>query len=209
MVILADSDVLRVCAASCLLEYLPPALGVAPAEIHPLSALRHQFRSQALQSKYGPGVCQRSLQFLASVGRPVEALVRSVDSSEAEALAKCEKEIQSGEAAILMATRTLRQYRVVTGDKRCLRTLAAATTLAAIRFRMEGRVLCLAQVLRLIVGEIGAGNVVNALKLAQGVEGSVDAILRRGPDASRFLGALDDQIANLRAETGNLLVPGI
>jgi hypothetical protein len=121
-------------------------LRVSAADVRVLRSARFVFqRNRQVADRYSEQGRFRAVAFVKSCQTIVEE-----GGDEFERLQATDG-IDIGEARLLAATSELANFLLMTGDKRCLQVLAAQTELAEVRERLQGRVLCLEQViLRLI-----------------------------------------------------------
>lgn len=113
--------------------------------------------------------------------------------------------IDPGEALLIAATAAEPDFYIVTADKRCLRALANSgmTTILA---RLQHRVICLEQLLvQLIKCSTAWSKVTRRIKQAVDCEFSVTEAFKL-TDQAEVVERLQDEIARLRSETGDLLV---
>jgi hypothetical protein len=206
VIYLADSDIVLTLAACGLLSDLHVILGVRRRDLRPLGALRFQLRpGKRLSRKYPQDVISRALRFLDSIGPPVDEDIPEVDEEEQRLLTLADG-IDTGEALLLLATRSLPGALILTGDKRSLRALSADHSLAQVHERHVGRVVCLEQVLLAAIDTCGYSNVVAKVMPAQPYEPTLYSLFRGGHlDEGQVRDALADRIANLDGETRGLL----
>lgn len=96
----------------------------------------------------------------------------------------------------------------MTGDKNCLRALAAAPELGKIRQRLKGRVVCLEQLILRLVETQAFDEILTKVLPGREYDTALKAVFGSGERATRenVLQALRGYIENLRSETEELLV---
>jgi hypothetical protein len=117
--------------------------------------------------------------------------------------------IDSGEAILLAATKPLGQdFLIATGDKSCIRALAACPTCQAIQQRVEGRIICLEQILIRLLDAHGYAFVQEKVGRCVGDECVSRAFAdgKIGHPESACRGWLDNYVAELRKDSGKLLI---
>lgn len=115
--------------------------------------------------------------------------------------------IDPGERLLISATRNEPAFYLITGDKRCLKALAAASQLAEIRQRLQGRVICLEQVILKLIEVQGFYEVLNKLLNGREYDKALASIFGSGERATEenvLLGLLA-YIEDLQRETEGLL----
>jgi hypothetical protein len=139
-----DNDILLKLSAVDLLDESIAALGFNPEDLRVLDTARHVFRrNRKVSTKYSEVVRDRAIEF-------VKTCQTIVPEATGEFIV-LNRLLDVGEATLVAATREVLPFVLMTGDKRCLQVLAAQVELAEVRERLQGRVICLEQViLRLI-----------------------------------------------------------
>lgn len=142
MILLLDTDALiKLCAAELLEDALDQA-GIESSDVRILAEAHAKVirrGAAGLIEQYGSPAHDRMVAFVrASQEAPVGSLSEF-------ALLKPIRGIDAGEAALTSATHGLREFIILTADKKFIRALGGATGLTDIRQRLEGRVFCLEQ----------------------------------------------------------------
>lgn len=209
MVYFGDTDIALALAACRLLRDLPRVLGVPSTSIRPLSELRRKMCSSTA-SKYPPEVRGIVMDFLNRIGQPIDCdPTIPVDPTERLNLNDCD-DVDSGEAVLFLATRTVVQARILTGDMKSCRNLASSQACAAIHQRLQGRVVCLEQTLEAFINHHGFENVKGRILDARSYERSLYHLFPSDTlSEQRARQILTDRIANHREDTRGLLVSAI
>lgn len=156
MIFLSDNDIVEKLAVCDLLDDTLAAFAVTRSDVSVIPTLRHRIGGRArarAENRLGAEVVARLLDFLEGVQE-----IRDY-SSEDQALLDDIVGIDPGEAVLLAATGVVTDYRLLTGDKRCLRTLATVPECQSIALRIQGRVLCFEQVIRRLIDHFGFDHV--------------------------------------------------
>jgi hypothetical protein len=146
VIVFIDNDILLKLSCCDLLNETMAVLRLSAADVRVLRTARFVFqRNRQVADRYSEQGRFRAVAFVKSCQTIVEE-----GGDEFERLQATDG-IDIGEARLLAATSGLANFVLMTGDKRCLQVLAAQAELAEVRQRLQGRVICLEQViLRLI-----------------------------------------------------------
>lgn len=204
-----DNDVIKKLAALDLLDAAIEALGFRVEETFVLPTAKYKFHagdSKKGQKKWGERTHPRIVNFLGRA-RPIED---QFDQSLHDALASVEN-IDDGEAVLLSATVSNEGALLTTGDKRCVLALATADGCRETAKKLEGRIICVEQVMLRVILHVGFDEVLE--KAVPGLSELQDTALRvafgSGPQTKREIAeeALSRYIAELREKAAGLLVP--
>ena len=115
--------------------------------------------------------------------------------------------IDQGEGILIASTQTESSFYLATGDKRCLCAVATAPGLVEVRQRLEGRVVCLEQLILKLVETQEFEDILTKVLPAREYDTVLRAVFGSGERATRndVLLALNGYIENLRSETKRLL----
>lgn len=115
--------------------------------------------------------------------------------------------IYPGERLLIAATQKVEDFYLATGDKQCLIALASAPSLSEIRKRLNGRVVCLEQLLKKSIEGQEFDEVLAKVLPGREYDGSLKAIFGSGWQATQenVLQALNGYIEDLRSQTDDLL----
>jgi hypothetical protein len=180
------------------------ALRVKKSEVLVLPTARAVIaRSPIIAQNHTRDAIDRAVKFVASV-----AVITDPDVADF-ALLTGVPGIDVGEATLFAGTKGLADFLVATGDKRSLRALTACPACGAIHTRLQSRVICLEQVMVLLIKELGYKNVQRKVGRCVG-DACIEHAFAGGrlsqPEAD-CLQWLNHYIAELRGDTGTLLVP--
>jgi hypothetical protein len=143
-----DNDVLLKLSAFGLLDEAIAALFVNPENLYVLSTAQHVFRkNRKVSAKYNESIRDRAIEFVKTCNRVIPE-----ESPEFTVLGRI---LDVGEATLIAATRDVPSFVLMTGDKRCLKALVANSEISEAHKRLQGRVICLEQVLLLLIRRSG------------------------------------------------------
>ena len=156
MIYLSDNDIVEKLAICDLFDEALAALNATRSDVLVLPTLKHRIGIGAARPKavkrLGEATANRLVAFIASVGEITEYsaadhdLLENLDESV---------EIDPGEIILLAATANLTDYLLLTGDKRCIHSVATSPACAVIAQRIQGKVVCFEQVICRIIHHCG------------------------------------------------------
>lgn len=116
--------------------------------------------------------------------------------------------IDPGEGVLIVATQPEPSFYLMTGDKRCLEALATAPQLVEVRQRLEGRVVCLEQLILRLIETQEFSKILTLVLPAREYDTALRAVFGSGERATRdnVLLGLREYIQDLRSKTEGLLV---
>jgi hypothetical protein len=207
LICLSDNDVIYKLAACDLLEDAWGAIGLSPADVHVLPTAAYRFgiakKSKKAEARFGAQVLARIEEFLAKV--------RTIDleppAEELSVLAGVDG-IDSGEALLFAIGARDQSSRVLTGDKRSLRTLATEDSCRAIAKTLAGRILCVEQIVQVMIRHVGFEEVRNRVLPGVSCDTVLRAVFGSGQDAreAEVLAGLNSYLAELRSLPVDLLL---
>lgn len=202
-----DNDIIHKLAAFGLLAEALTALGLRPLDVFVLPTARVRFqvgKPEVASRKYGAEVAERIRSFLGSVDTVAESPHPDDERAVAGVLG-----IDAGEAILLSVVSRTPDSLLVTGDKRCLVALALAPSCMDICSRIQGRVLCLEQVLLSVITVLGVDRVRAGVVPAVTSDTAIRAVFGSGIEAleSGVSAGLSSYIEDLRRQAGGLLRP--
>ena len=157
MIYLTDNDIVGKLAACDLLDDSLTALGANRADVLVLPSLKFRFgyglKRPAMERKHGAVVVARVLEFLIGVGEVRDASTNALLGLE-DIIG-----IDQGEAVLISAAISLSDSVLLTGDKRCLKTLVEDARCHGIATGLQGRVLCFEQVMLRLIDHLGFARV--------------------------------------------------
>jgi len=158
VIYLSDNDIVEKLAILDLLDDALTAFDVPRSAVFVIPTLKLRIggkkRAKA-ERRLGVEVVARILEFLGGVQE-----IRD-DSPEDQQRLDDLVGIDAGEAILLSATAAIPEFRLLTGDKRCLRAVATDPECAIIAHRIRGRVVCFEQILRCLIVRFGFGHVLD------------------------------------------------
>jgi hypothetical protein len=143
MVYFLDNDVIRKLITYKMLDEALDCLEIDRSDIRVLESARFVFGSKKMQEKYSEEILLSAIEFVKSC-----ATISAQDNDEYRLLEKqAKKDIDRGEATLIAATFKESASLLATGDKRCLKALASIECLDFIHKELQGRVICLEQII--------------------------------------------------------------
>jgi hypothetical protein len=158
VIYLSDNDVVEKLAVCDLLDDAISAFDATRADVRVIPTLKFRIWTQTgvlrpkLVRRLGDSVVNRLAEFVGSVGviddfsRDDHQLLEDLDESV---------EIDPGEIVLLAATAVVSDFRLLTGDKRCLRAVATHPACESIANRIRGKVVCFEQIICQIIDRSG------------------------------------------------------
>ena len=196
-----DNDiVLKLCIFD-LLEESIVTLNLRSSDIRVLKTAEFVFkRSRSVLNSCPETSRERAIAFVKNC-----PMVSEENSDEFELLQTIDG-IDIGEARLLAATQGVAAFVLLTGDKHCMASLGAAPELESIRQRLQGRVICLEQVVLLLIKRLGFEIVKARVLPTIGYDKSLQSCFGSGKFAieANVVASLEGYIEALRQ-----LAPGI
>ena len=200
VIYLSDNDIVEKLAICDLLDDALTAFDASRPDVFVVPTLKYRIgigkaRAKA-EKRLGGDAVARILDFLSDVQE-----ISDYSPEDHQTLDDLVG-IDPGEAILLSATGVFEDYRLLTGDKRCVRTVATDPGCQRIAQRIQGRVVCLEQIFRRLIVRFGFDYVLdkvvpvlycdNALRTAFGsgihsTEANVVACLQSYIDELRVL----------------------
>jgi hypothetical protein len=195
-----DNDILLKLSAVDLLDESIAALGFNPEDLRVLDTARHVFRrNRKVSTKYSEVVRDRAIEFV----KTCQTIVPEVTGE----FIVLNRLLDVGEATLVAATCEVLPFVLMTGDKRCLQVLAAQAELAEVRQRLQGRVICLEQVILRLIQRSGFDWVKARVVPMMACDMALRACFGSGALATEtnVVEALEGYIATLRQDAPGLL----
>jgi hypothetical protein len=150
VIYLSDNDIVEKLGVCDLLDDALTAFDAARSDVYVVPTLKYRFgigkgRAKA-EKRFGEAVVARILDFLGGVQE-----IRDYSAEDHQLLDDIIG-IDPGETVLLSATAVFPTYRLLTGDKRCLKTVVTCPECATIARRIQGRVVCFEQILCRLIG---------------------------------------------------------
>lgn len=212
MIYLSDNDVVEKLAICDLLDDALAAFSATRDDVMVVPTLKYRVGLGSPRPKIvrrlGIDAANRLCEFVGAVKE-----IREYSAEDHQFLESLDEsvEIDPGEIVLLSATAGLTNYRLLTGDERCLRAVATHPECAKIARRIQGRVVCFEQIICRIIDHQGFESV--RAKVAPGDGKYCDTALRAafgsGMDATEInaLACLRSYITEIRRFPVDLLEP--
>jgi hypothetical protein len=157
--LLIDTDMLVLLAASDLLEQVVALLGFEMKDVRRLGAAIHQVRkSKSFRDQYGQEILEAALP-------RIESITVAEPATDLELLNRLNESIDPGEAQLVAVAAGQRGTLLVSGDKRAIRDLAACGDSGCIQ-SMKGRIVTLEAVLWMLLRNTDARDLHGFLQVA-------------------------------------------
>ena len=189
MICLADNDYLLKLAACDLLDETISLLGIATSNVFVLPTAKYKIAKDTggrLRARYRNGI-DRALAFLDSVSEisvtpnaDEQALLNEVKDPDTG-----QRLIHEGEQILLGTSGAFGEFLLATGDKNCLRALAAARTCEEIYVRHISRVICIEQTILWLIEDQGFQYVLRKVVPASRCDTALQAAFGSGLNAQQ------------------------
>ena len=206
MIYLSDNDIIEKLAVCDLIDDALSAFGAERRDVYVIPTFRLRIdgkKRKRAEARLGGAAVDRILGLLADAQEIREY------SPEDHALFDDALGIDAGEAVLLSATGVITgDYRILTGDKKCLRALATQPEFREIARRIAGSVVCFEQVLIRLISYKGFEFVLNKVVHALDRDTAMRAAFGSGMSSTEpnCRACLDSYIAELRALSIDLLM---
>ncbi len=204
MIYLCDNDIVEKLAICDLLDDALEALGATLSDAYVIPTLRHRIGGKArvkAEKRLGKEAVERLLSFIDDAREITQS------SSEDMLLLDDLVGIDAGEAVLLSATGFHPDFRLLTDDKRCLRSVATLPECQPIALRIQGRVLCFEQVLCRLINHFSFAHVCAKVVPVLNCDTALRAAFGSGMDSTEpnSVACLERYIAELRRLPFDLL----
>jgi hypothetical protein len=202
VIVFVDNDILLKLSCCDLLDETMAVLRLSAADVRVLRTARFVFqRNRQVADRYSEQGRFRAVAFVKSCQTIVEE-----GGDEFERLQATDG-IDIGEARLLTATSGSANFVLMTGDKRCLQVLAAQAELAEVRQRLQGRVICLEQMILRLIQRSGFDWVKARVVPMMACDTALQACFGSGELATKtnVVESLEGYIATLRQDAPGLL----
>lgn len=152
MIYLSDNDIVEKLAVCDLLDDTLAAYAAKRQDVYVIPTLKSRIggKSRAkAERRLGEVAVARILEFLESV-----QVIRDYSQDDHQLLDDIVG-IDPGETILLAATGVMAEFMLLTGDKRCIKTLCTSTECRPIALRVQGRVACFEQVICRLIAQFG------------------------------------------------------
>jgi hypothetical protein len=199
MVYFLDNDVILKLTTYRILNEALNCLKIDRSDIRVLASARFVFCSKKLQKKYSEEILLSAIEFVESC-----ATISAQDNDEYRLLEKQAKnDIDPGEATLIAATFPL----LATGDKRCLQALFSIESLELIHKKLQGRVICLEQIICKLIETQGFDWVLEKVLPNLDCDKALKSAFGSGSNSQpgNVLGTLNSYIQDLQKTSSGIL----
>lgn len=155
-VCLLDNDIIHKLIALQLFDEAISVLQLATTDLRVLPTAKFVFQRKRKQNiQYPDEIWAKVIHLVEACSTLSDPSPEQAEASaiETKQLERFRNEIQVGEAALIVATRLEPNFLLVSGDKRCMKGLAAIPQ--PIYQRLCGRMICLEQIILKLISELG------------------------------------------------------
>jgi hypothetical protein len=196
-----DNDILLKLLAFDVMDEALGALRIKPEDLRILDTAQYVFqKSRKVSAKYSEAVRDRAIEFVKTC--------QTVAPEATDEFCLLSRSLDVGEATLVAATARISPFVLVTGDKRCLQVLATQRELGQVMERLQGRVICLEQVILLLIRRSGFAWVKARVEPLVEYDLALQACFGSGALATEVnvILALEGYIESLRQDSAELLV---
>jgi len=206
VIYLSDNDIVEKLAVCNLLDDALAAYSATRPDVFVIPTLKDRIggRSRAkAERRLGAEAVARILELLEAA-----QVIRDY-SADDQLLLDDIIDIDAGEAILLSATSVHPDYLLLTGDKRCLKTLASCAECRSIAERVRGRIVCFEQTLLRIIGHFGFAYILPKVVPALSCDQALRAAFGSGMHSTEqnSVPCLEGYIAEIRNYPIDLLMP--
>lgn len=196
-----DNDVILKLVACNLFWEAVGVLGLTPDDLRVRASTKYYFRKKP--KIYPQAVREQAI----AVVEQCQLIDDPPINEELQILQQIEG-IDPGEGVLIVATQPEPSFYLMTGDKRCLEALATAPQLVEVRQRLEGRVVCLEQLILRLIETQEFSKILTLVLPAREYDKALRSVFGSGERATRdkVLLGLTGYIQDLRSKTEGLLV---
>ncbi|MGL5065959.1 MAG: hypothetical protein ACRC62_38815 [Microcoleus sp.] len=200
-VLFLDNDIILKLVACNLFWESVVSLGATQLDLRVLPDAKFVFKnSRKIVRKYPEAIRSSAISIVGCCPKIQLVSIDPLQQLEIEG-------IDPGERLLIAAALDEESFYLATGDKRCLKALAAAPQLFEIKQRLEKRVICLEQLIKKLIEIQGFDEVLSRVLPVRDCDKALASIFGSGSRATRdnVLLALSGYIDELREETSGLL----
>jgi hypothetical protein len=198
-----DNDVIIKLTTCGLLSEALQCLEVDRSNIRVLSSARFVFGRPKMRKKHSEQVLESAIEFVKGC-----TAIPPQDSDEYRLLEQqIKNDIDAGEATLMAAAAQESDFWIVTGDKRCLKALAATKELDSIHKNLQGHVICLEQIICKLITVQGFESVREKVVPARDCDQVLKSAFGSGSksECQNVLKTLNDYIDDLCEISNNIL----
>ena len=178
MIYLSDNDILEKLARCDLLDDFLTAYGSTRRDVFVVETLKYRLKRPSAAKRLGADGLQRILAFLEQVN-----IVHDYSREDHLLLAELQI-IDIGETILLSAAGLYDDFRLATGDKRCLKAIATHPGCLRLAERIKGKVVCFEQIIRTLIGHFGFDHVRSKVVPALDCDVALRAAFGSGVDST-------------------------
>lgn len=200
-----DNDIILKLTACSLFDDAISILNIKRDNLRVLPSARYYFKNSRRAKKLYPENIINQVTAIANRYQTIEIVTKEA-LQEINKLQSYEG-IDDGEANLIAATREINAFWLTTGDKRFLKTVASYDELAIIRDRLQGKVICLEQLIRQSIRIKGFEFILPKVLLATQYDAALKVIFgsKEQSTENNVLNALDSYIRDLDTSTKGIL----
>jgi predicted nucleic acid-binding protein len=198
-----DNDVIIKLTTCGLLSEALECLKIDQSNARVLSSARFVFGSSKMRKKHSEQVLSSATEFVKGC-----MTIPPQDSDDYRLLEQqIKNDIDAGEATLIAAAVQESNFWIVTGDKRCLKALAATKELDSIHKKLQGHVICLEQIICKLITAQGFASVREKVVPARDCDQVLKSAFGSGSqsECQNVLETLNSYIEDLRKISNNLL----
>jgi hypothetical protein len=200
-----DNDVIIKLTTCGLLSEALECLKIDQSGIRVLDSARFFFlKNREMRKKHSKEVLEFAVDFVEK-----HTTISAEDNEDYKLLiTQNSNGIDPGEAKLISATIQDSSYCLFTGDKRCLRALYNAKELSEIHSKLQGRVICLEQIICELIKVYGFELIREKIVPARDCDQVLKAAFGSGHQSQKeiTLEMLNSKIKDLRIESGYILM---
>lgn len=200
-----DNDIILKLTACELFDEAINILNIEEDNIRVLPSARYYFKNARRAKKLDPENIRNKVTVIANRYQTID-IVTTEARQEINKLQSYEG-IDDGEANLIAATREVNAFWLTTGDKKFLKTLASYDELKIIRLRLQGKVICLEQLIRQLIYAKGFELTLLKVLPARQYDTAFKAIFGSGEQSTKnnVFDSLESYIEDLRTSTKGIL----
>lgn len=197
-----DNDIILKLTTCDLFWEAMDLLGVQIADIRILTSTRFVFRSnKSIKEQYSEEVRNKAIELVKNLS--------TVEADPSNPLFSLNiAGIDVGELTLIYRAISEPDFYLVTGDKRCLRALVKTPELATVREKLNGRVICLEQLIYKLIIDTDFEVIRSKVVPVRDCDTALKVAFGSGDRAEQpnVIWALEEQIKELNQECPNLLI---
>jgi hypothetical protein len=202
---LLDNDIILKLAVCDLFWEAMSSLSLERSDLRVLTNAKYVFqKSRRVKQQYP--------QEIREVAIAIVSECHTIEANPNNELSQLQIEgIDPGEVILISATLSLEFFYLVTGDKRCLQALAREEQVREIYKRLQGKCVCLEQLIFKLIETKGFDRILAKILPALEYDTSLKAIFGSGVQSTEenVVQALQAYIEDLQAKTNGLLIDNL